>query len=358
MVEDSDSTITEAAARLIGSPITSFSRIVRGGNNRLFRAETSDGARYAVKVYFSDRLDSRDRLGTEYSALTFLQNHSVEVVPRTIGMDRSRQLAVYEFIDGRPIPPNDVSDSDVKSVVKLLVTLKRLSMTDEVRALGLADASEACFSAAAIVAQIEARMARLERAVSEAEGPLSSEALEFVRRAVGPCLQRAGDRADAVLKHAGSSFDIEIKDEQRTLSPSDYGFHNALRRPDGQLAFLDFEYFGWDDPAKTISDFLLHPAMTLSATHKRQFLESATAGLDSSSGRLVARILAVYPLWALKWCLILLNEFVPEHRRRRQFAGPGDGGQEIRKRQLDAARRLLTHAKSCLKVHQIEGFIT
>ena len=55
----------------------------------------------------------------------------------------------------------------------------------------------------------------------------------------------------------------EIPTNARTLSPSDFGFHNTLRRPDGELAFLDFEYFGWDDPAKTITDFLLHPGMQL-----------------------------------------------------------------------------------------------
>ena len=41
---------------------------------------------------------------------------------------------------------------------------------------------------------------------------------------------------------------------QRALSPSDFGLHNALRGQDGQLRFVDFEYFGWDDPVKLVSD--------------------------------------------------------------------------------------------------------
>ena len=45
----------------------------------------------------------------------------------------------------------------------------------------------------------------------------------------------------------------------RVLSPSDFGFHNALRRPDGTIVFVDFEYFGWDDPAKMMADAMLHP---------------------------------------------------------------------------------------------------
>ena len=66
-----------------------------------------------------------------------------------------------------------------------------------------------------------------------------------------------------MLEHlaAKAPVEAELPVEQRTLSPSDFGFHNALRRPDGRVVFLDLEYFGWDDPAKMISDFLLHPAL-------------------------------------------------------------------------------------------------
>src|SRR6266480_4587472 len=63
----------------------------------------------------------------------------------------------------------------------------------------------------------------------------------------------------------------------RILSPSDFGFHNAIRRPDGTLAFVDFEYFGWDDPAKTIVDFLLHPGMSVADTLKRRFAAAVEA---------------------------------------------------------------------------------
>ena len=49
----------------------------------------------------------------------------------------------------------------------------------------------------------------------------------------------------------GVSWEQELLEQYRTLSPSDFGFHNALRTPAGTMVFLDFEYFGWDDPAKT-----------------------------------------------------------------------------------------------------------
>ena len=58
---------------------------------------------------------------------------------------------------------------------------------------------------------------------------------------------------------------------RRSLSPSDFGFHNALLEADGRLTFVDFEYFGWDDPVKIVADVMLHPGMGLSADHGRRF---------------------------------------------------------------------------------------
>src|SRR5262249_37849068 len=125
---------------------------------------------------------------------------------------------------------------------------------------------------------------------------------------------------------AGIAFDRALSLEDRTLSPSDFGFHNAIRRPGGGLVFLDFEYFGWDDPAKTIADFLLHPAMTLSAALKYRFAAGMIALFDNTAS-LRARARIVYPLFALKWVTILLNDFLPERftqataeRRAVQFA--------------------------------------
>ena len=63
--------------------------------------------------------------------------------------------------------------------------------------------------------------------------------------------------------------------EWRSLVPSDFGFHNSLRRPDGSLAFVDFEYFGWDDPVKLTADILLHPGRPLAAPQRRRFRAAA-----------------------------------------------------------------------------------
>ena len=54
-------------------------------------------------------------------------------------------------------------------------------------------------------------------------------------------------------------FKKELKSDEKIISPSDFGLHNAKLNRDHRLTFFDFEYAGWDDPAKTIADFFAQP---------------------------------------------------------------------------------------------------
>jgi hypothetical protein len=147
--------------------------------------------------------------------------------------------------------------------------------------------------------------------------------------------------SESRLQAVGMSFADELDWSRRTLSPSDFGFHNALRQPDGRIIFLDFEYFGWDDPAKMIADFLLHPAMALSAELNRIFA-LAIFRRFADWPDLVRRVESVYPLFGLKWCMIMLNEFLPESYLRRQFAaGAPEDRSALQRQQLDKARQML-----------------
>jgi hypothetical protein len=146
----------------------------------------------------------------------------------------------------------------------------------------------------------------------------------------------------------GAWWDTPLAREQRTLSPSDFGFHNALRLAGGGLIFLDFEHFGWDDPAKMAADFLLHPHedMAFGERLKEYFLVQLLARFDDSGGWLGERIRLVLPLFALKWCVILLNEFVPAHLERRRFAGPDERNrEELLMDQVQKARTMLGRSR-------------
>jgi len=173
----------------------------------------------------------------------------------------------------------------------------------------LAAASEACFSLADVVTSVERRLERLQR-VEPAGGEVLGMRLWMAETFV-PFMADVREWCRAAALGWGVAFDEPISSRARTLSPSDFGFHNAIRRPDNTLAFVDFEYFGWDDPAKTIVDYLLHPGMGLEEPLKRQFAARALASF-AGVPRLAERARLVYPLFGLKWTTILLNDFLPE----------------------------------------------
>jgi hypothetical protein len=111
---------------------------------------------------------------------------------------------------------------------------------------------------------------------------------------------------------------------------------------------LDFEYFGWDDPAKAVADFVWHPAMTLDAQHVREFLavSAATYGRDRAY---TARLDAHVMLYGLRWSLIVLNEFLPERWARRVAAGHVQEHDVAKRIQLGKAVALLDRVAGMLE---------
>ena len=92
------------------------------------------------------------------------------------------------------------------------------------------------------------------------------------------------------------------------LSPSDFGFHNVIRRPDGSFCFLDFEHAGWDDPAKLAADFILQPEAPLSAEAADRFTDALRDGAVFGP-QLASRVGRILPVQKCKWTAIILNVF-------------------------------------------------
>jgi hypothetical protein len=137
---------------------------------------------------------------------------------------------------------------------------------------------------------------------------------------------------------AGIDLAAYMPHADRRLSPSDFGFHNSLRTDGGRLRFLDFEYGGWDDPAKTVADFFCQVAMPVAPEHLGLVVEVLASGL-AEPGPFRTRVALLLPVYRVKWCCIVLNEFVRVGSSRRRFAG---ADLETKKAtQLQKARRIL-----------------
>jgi hypothetical protein len=306
--------------------------IAEGANNRALRVER-EGESLLLKSYFQHPDDPRDRLATEFAFCEFARRHGVAVVPRPIAADRTRGIALYEFIEGRRLEPSEVDSGAVAQALEFFRALNRHRHAAD--AATLADGSEACFSIAEHLKCVDSRVRRL--ATLDLPTELDREASALVRESLVPAWESI---AGAVRQCHGPDLDRRLGPGDRCLSPSDFGFHNALRESSGRLRFLDFEYAGWDDPAKLVCDFFCQPALPAPRASFDAFAAAVVEDRPQAE-RDRRRIQGLFPVYQIKWCCILLNDFLPLGRARRRFAR-SEADPDLRKaEQLEKARRAL-----------------
>jgi hypothetical protein len=326
------------ARRLVGEQAELRPLQSGGRNSRIYRVDCG-GKCYALKQYPSRQFDPRDRLATEVGALQLMEQAGLGGVPRVIAVDGEQGYALLSWLDGAV--PTEIGDPDVDAAAAFLGAIHRMRVAPWATRQGAA--AEACLSGAEIERQLSARLARLRVAAGD-----DSELADFLAGTFEVARRRWLDEAKAGLAAGRLDFAAELPQERRSLVPSDFGFHNSLRHPDGSLAFVDFEYFGWDDPVKLTADVLLHPGHQLSASHRHRFRQAAIAvyGTDADFEN---RLTALLPLFGLRWTLILLNEFIPERWQNRLLAGETESWDKAKARQLGRAREFLSSLAANLR---------
>jgi len=327
--------LTGILAKELCDSVEGITKIGGGANSRVYRVLCRNGGKFAVKEYFRNQADSRNRLETEFSSLEFLRRNAITAVPEPIAAFPDRDIAIYEYVEGELIDAQDADADDVLDLIGFLASLQRL--TDASGSDRIAPASEATFSFAEIVDNLQTRWDRFEM-LSRGED-VDRQAEKFLTGELERFLQNTLNELTEHLLDMDMGYEEQLSKRFRTLSPSDFGFHNAVRRGK-EIVFLDFEYFGWDDPAKTVVDFVLHPGMRLSEDRKRQFVERFLTEFSHDT-QLKSRVRLSYPLYGVKWCLILLNEFLPADLARRKFSGKVESAGERKEIQLEKSVNML-----------------
>lgn len=289
IADDDRTTLARQAEALAGVPVLAMVPAGQGANSHIVRLETKTGP-FALKVYPQRPGDQRDRLEVEWQALRFLGASGLKQAPRAIARDDTNRLMLMEWIEGEIIAhhqPGDLNDA-----LRFVEGIFRASQ--DAGASGFPLASEACLSATEICRQIDQRFSGFigYEPLDQALGELVRPAYAAARAAVASELAAPSDLAPS----------------ERRLIPADFGFHNAIRQQDGTVRYIDFDYFGWDDPVKFIADFVVHPAMSLDTAERAEVIARLTDALPDSVGA-AARLKRHLPLYAIRWALILLNAF-------------------------------------------------
>lgn len=309
---------------------------LRGGtNNKIFRIRVKN-ADYLLKVYFQHADDKRDRLKTEFSFSCFTWDNGLRCLPRPLGCDHVNHLGLYEFVEGRQMLSCEVREDMLQQALEFYIELNKHKSLNSAKSLP--NASEACFSVASHLWCVEHRLQKLKDIENGSE--IDHEARQFVQNEVTEVWHEVVDSVRNRACQFGIDLNTEIAQSDRCLSPSDFGFHNAIVASDGRLYFVDFEYAGWDDPAKMVCDFFCQVAIPVPMDYYDVFAGAVIRDLSDPEMQ-SQRIAFLLPVYRIKWCCIILNEFLPVDCQRRSFAGLGVNQKEQKFKQLDKARKVL-----------------
>jgi hypothetical protein len=308
------------------------------GNSRVYKLASDTEKNYALKVYPDRQRDVRTRLETEFTACLELRGHGYPVT-EAVAADQNLGWGIYRWISGSHIEkPDEAFLTDATEFLRRLYCDSR--PVDSFSQFSAA--SEACLSGTEIELQVEQRLQRL-LAVE------SNDLNAFLNSDFLPCFNSAVQRARL---SCGTLFDEQLPRALQIPSPSDFGAHNALITSVDQIIFMDFEYFGWDDPVKLASDFYWHPGMNLVTNLRQRWISNVLEIFDEDK-TFTQRLSAYLPLYGLRWCLILLNEYLQHGAANRLHADPmkAAGLAEIRIKQLNKSRMLLQEIKETTRDH-------
>ena len=312
-----------------------------GRNNRAFKLKC-DEHEFFLKAYFYSSKDQRNRLYHEFSFTTFAWSNGIRSVPEPLGKLLNKRLALYEFIAGKNANCRPTTMNDIRQATDFILSLNNYRASDS--AEKLPPASEACFSMNDHIKNTAIRVNRL--AQLEVADDYDEAAKQQIDRRLLPLWNEVMETIDARRKKNPFINKI-LSTDQRWLSPSDFGFHNAVEEGNGRLRFIDFEYAGWDDPAKLLCDFTNQPDRILESSLSLNFIQDIIAN-DVNPEFLQYRYALLEPLYQIKWACIILNDFLPMGGVRRTFTRTVNIN-ENKRAQLEKLDAMLHRAKGTIK---------
>ena len=222
-----------------------------GANNRVYRVEVARAAQ-AVEVVLPASGRSARSVGAEFAFARFARAAGIPCVPKPLANDSAAGLGLFEFVEGER----------AEIATELLIAAGgRLCPRPQRRDAGgrrrqcsrtlrnRASRSRSTSDSSAAASTGSARLRRIRMSSARRSDSFAALCFQGGKRFV--------TRRNWQFECPGRRRRGRSSRSRRCVSPSDFGFHNALVGPDGRAVFLDFEYAGWDDPAKLDLRFLL-----------------------------------------------------------------------------------------------------
>jgi len=293
--------------KYLDEKIVDFNRINEGGNNEIYKVTLPSGPR-VLKSYSNVHMNNWPRGEREFLAISHLWTLGFRNIPEPFSFYDEDNIGVYSFEQGKILSPGEIKEQDVLHVSDFLVNLHSL------RAV-FPKASTAALYPTDYVRDVEKRISFLRPIVEESSSQVVRDLFN----------DRIIPKAEELIKRFREGFsrlerNSALPPTEQRLNFGDFGFHNVLVHH-GSYKFIDFEYFGRDDPVRELLGFVHHDKhLDLSRDNKRLFLDNYLTKTNASN-KLRNRLRQADSLKGMTWVLTYLNVLSPEYLSQQKSLG-------------------------------------
>jgi thiamine kinase-like enzyme len=281
-----------------------------GRNNQVWQISTNKN-KFIIKIYPNLKKNVKSRLLKEFNFLKILEKNKLNLVPKSVDIDKKKNLAMYTFLPGKKI--RRINSSYINQCVNFIQKINSINIIKKFEKFSYA--TESCLSIKDHLFCVERRIKNFKQLNTKTI--LEKKVYFFFKDEILPEWQKV--RKKIYSKFSNSEIKKKFTKDQLIVSPSDFGFHNIVEN-NKKLFFVDFEYAGWDDPAKLICDFVCQPDYMIKKNFSINFMKKISS-ISSQPNQTLYRTKEIIPIHRIKWCLVLLNEFIKQYKTRRKHAG-------------------------------------
>jgi hypothetical protein len=264
-----------------------------------------------LKGYPEHRAGEHDRFKAEVEFLNYARVVAPEFVPEVLGTDAVSRSLVLESLEGEGFKEGaHPSREDIDRAISFMQYLNADLKLAKQHVAG--NAADGFFKLTEHLQNVEQRISKMS--LEHLAANTKAKAAALIRR-IGRRLEHLQESTEKMITKGQCEDALGFG--ARCVSPSDFGFHNAIHTPKG-IKFFDFEFAGRDDPAKAVADFDLQPRVALNSREK-----VLTKALPEWGKSLEKRHDVLFPILELKWACIILAVLNPD--RYAQIAALHDG---------------------------------
>lgn len=302
--------IEQTIEKYLGESIQKVKEINAGLNNRLFKVVTSK-RNYLIKLY---RKDAEVMLKREFDAFKYLRKKNILNVPMAYFKNSKQNFAIYSFEEGKTKIPSQATKGDLDKMAYFIAGVHKLQPRN-IRKKFL-PANFACFSINDYLKNIYFRLEKFSAYANSKDIPEIIDKLKKER--VDTTIKKLIQKVVNGIPNRILNKKLGVNEEK--LSPVDFGLHNILFGKDGSLCFIDFEYFGRDDPARAVADFLTHDRSVEIPSELKDYFQNRYLKYIGADKKPRERLELVKKIINIEWLAIYLYSITPEKIKIRKFS--------------------------------------